>query len=118
MDFENAGGKMLDAVLENMNVFGRIAVCGMISQYNKEEKDGVTNLYNLINRRITMRGFLQSDFIHLRPKFMELMSKYLKANKVVYIEDFADGLENAPAALCRLMKGENTGKQVITVAKE
>ncbi|KAG0610777.1 hypothetical protein M758_7G090600 [Ceratodon purpureus] len=118
MYFENVGGKVLDAVLENMNSFGRIAVSGMISQYDTDKKDGVFNLYKIISRRITIQGFLQSDYVHLWPKFMELMTGYLNASKVVYFEDFAQGLDNAPNAFCRLMSGEKIGKQIITVAED
>ena len=118
MYFENVGGKILDAVLENMNPFGRIAVSGMISQYDTDRKDGVFNLYIIISRRITMQGFLQSDYAHLWPKFMELMVGFVKADKVVYFEDFAQGLDNAPNALCRLMCGAKIGKQIVTVAED
>jgi NADPH-dependent curcumin reductase CurA len=118
MYFENVGGKMLDAVLENMNSFGRIAVSGMISQYDTDRKDGVFNLFKIISRRITIQGFLQSDYVHLWPKFMELMTEFLTADKVVYFEDFAPGLDNAPNAFCRLMSGAKIGKQIITVAED
>ncbi|KAG0562119.1 hypothetical protein KC19_9G119900 [Ceratodon purpureus] len=118
MYFENVGGKTLDAVIDNMNPFGRIAVCGLISQFGKEKKDGVSNLYKFISARITMQGFLQSDHLHLMPKFMELMAGYLKANKLVYFEDFADGLDNAPNAFCRMLSGSKIGKQIITIAKD
>ena len=118
MDFENVGGQLLDAVLENVNVGGRIAVCGLISEYDSEQRDCVTNLYRLITQRVTMQGFLQSDYAHLRPKFMALMSGYLEMKKLVIIEDFAEGLENAPTAFCKLMDGRNVGKQIVRVAAD
>ncbi|KAK9205573.1 hypothetical protein WN943_015841 [Citrus x changshan-huyou] len=116
--FENVGGKMLDAVLLNMKVGGRIAVCGMISQYNLDESDGVHNLMRLISKRVRMEGFLVSDYNHLYPKFLEMIIPHIKGGKIVYIEDTAEGLESAPAALVGLFSGRNLGKQVVAVASE
>ncbi|XP_020240392.1 2-alkenal reductase (NADP(+)-dependent) [Cajanus cajan] len=116
--FENVGGKTLDAVLPNMRVHGRIPVCGMISQYNLTQLDGVTNLANLIYKRIKMEGFIVNDFYHLYPKFLELLLPHIREGKVVYAEDIAEGLENGPAALVGLYTGQNVGKQVVVVARE
>ncbi|XP_050237894.1 2-alkenal reductase (NADP(+)-dependent)-like [Mercurialis annua] len=116
--FENVGGKMLDAVLLNMKLRGRISVCGMISQYNLEQPEGVHNLMQLIPKRIRMEGFLVPDYFHLYPKYVEMVLPYIKQGKVVYIEDVSDGLENAPAALIRLFTGSNIGKQIVKVAYE
>ncbi|KAL9432066.1 hypothetical protein AB3S75_027140 [Citrus x aurantiifolia] len=116
--FENVGGKMLDAVLLNMKVGGRIAVCGMISQYNLDEPEGVHNLTRLISKRVRMEGFLVSDYNHLYPKFLEMIIPHIKGGKIVYIEDTAEGLESAPAALVGLFSGRNLGKQVVAVASE
>lgn len=116
--FENVGGEMLEAVLDTINVHGRIAVCGLISQVNVEEPAGPKNFKRVIYKRITIQGFLQSDYLHLKPPFMELMAKYLKEGQLEYIEDFAEGLDNAPAAFLKLLKGTNVGKQIITIAKQ
>ncbi|KAL7085818.1 hypothetical protein ACP275_14G301400 [Erythranthe tilingii] len=116
--FENVGGKMLDAVLLNMRVHGRIAVCGMISQYNLEEPEGVRNLFCLISKRIRMQGFLVPDYYHLYPKFLDMVLPLIKQGKITYVEDIAEGLESAPAALVGLFSGRNVGKQVVVVARE
>lgn len=116
--FENVGGKMLDAVLLNMNLHGRIAVCGMISQYNLEEPEGVNNLFCLITKRIRMEGFLVFDHYHLYPKFLEMILPCIKEGKVRYVEDVAEGLESAPAALVGLFTGRNVGKQLVVVSRE
>ncbi|XP_077225135.1 2-alkenal reductase (NADP(+)-dependent)-like [Tasmannia lanceolata] len=116
--FENVGGPMLDAVLLNMRLKGRIAVCGMISQYNLEKLDGVQNLFNLISKRIRMEGFMIFDYYHLYPQFLELTHQYIKAGKIFYVEDTVEGLEKAPAALIGLFTGSNVGKQVVVVARE
>lgn len=116
--FENVGGKMLDAVLLNMKIHGRIAVCGMISQYNLDRPEGVHNLMYLVTKRVRMEGFLVRDYYHLYPKFLEMIIPHIKEGKIVYVEDMAEGLESAPAALIGLFSGRNVGKQVVAVAPE
>ncbi|WCJ30313.1 Zinc-binding dehydrogenase family protein [Euphorbia peplus] len=116
--FENVGGKMLDAVLLNMRPRGRISVCGMISQYNLEQPEGVNNLMNIIYKRIRIEGFVVSDYNDQYPKYLKMVLEYIREGKVVYIEDVAEGLENAPAALVGLFNGKNVGKQVVKVASE
>ncbi|KAL6344140.1 hypothetical protein AAG906_031854 [Vitis piasezkii] len=111
-------GKMLDAVLVNMRLHGRIAACGMISQYNLEEPEGVRNLFTIVTKRIRMEGFLVFDYYHLYPKFLDLIMPYIREGKIVYVEDIAEGLESAPTALIGLYSGRNVGKQVVVVARE
>ncbi|KAI5320873.1 PREDICTED: 2-alkenal reductase [Prunus dulcis] len=116
--FENVGGKMLDAVLPNMRVHGRIAVCGMISQYNLEQPEGVHNLMYLIIKQIRMEGFLVFNYYHLYGKFLEMVLPAIKEGKITYVEDVVEGLESAPAALIGLFAGRNVGKQVVLVSRE
>ncbi|XP_055800822.1 2-alkenal reductase (NADP(+)-dependent)-like [Solanum dulcamara] len=115
--FENVGGKMLDAVLLNMKLHGRIAVCGMISQYNLKKTEGVHNLFNVIAKRIRMEGFLVFDYYHLYPKYLEIIIQQIKAKNIVYVEDIAEGLESAPNALVGLFSGSNVGKQIVMVSR-
>lgn len=116
--FDNVGGSMLDAVLLNMRVHGRIAVCGMVSQQSISRPQGIYNLFNFISKRIKMQGFLQSDYQHLFPRFTADVIEYYKQGKIVYIEDMSQGLESAPAALAGLFTGKNVGKQLVCVAHE
>ncbi|XP_059447509.1 2-alkenal reductase (NADP(+)-dependent)-like [Corylus avellana] len=116
--FENVGGKTLDAVLLNMRAHGRISVCGMISQYNLDELEGVKNLVLIIAKRIRMQGFIAFDYYHLYPKFLDTVLSGIREGKIVYVEDIAEGLENGPAALVGLFSGRNVGKQVVMVARE
>jgi len=116
--FENVGGPMLDAVLLNMRIHGRIAVCGMVSQHSYRDEEGIHNLVALVTKRIRMQGFLQSDYLHLFPQFVEQVRTYYKQGKIVYIEDVSEGLESAPAALAGLFTGENIGKQVVRVSQD
>ncbi|CAK9265429.1 unnamed protein product [Sphagnum jensenii] len=114
--FENVGGKMLEAVLDNMKTYGRIAICGMVSQYDKDETAGASNLSRILTSRLTVQGFLQSDYLHLQPQFIEKMVTYLKERKIVYVEDLDEGLESAVGAFIKLLKGGNVGKQIVRVA--
>lgn len=109
---------MLDAALSNMRIHGRIALCGMVSQTSLSNPQLIHNMHNMITKRITMKGFLQSDYLHLFPRFVEDVSSYYKQGKIVYVEDINQGLESAPAAFVGLFSGKNVGKQVICIAPE
>ncbi|PRQ46033.1 putative oxidoreductase [Rosa chinensis] len=116
--YENVGGKMLDAVLPNMKFGGRIAVCGMISQYNLEKPEGVHNLMFLVYREVRMQGFAVLNYYHLYEKFLETVLLDIKKGKITYVEDVVEGLESAPSALIGLFTGRNVGKQVVVVSRE
>ncbi|KAG6400144.1 hypothetical protein SASPL_141632 [Salvia splendens] len=117
--FDNVGGKMLEAVLNNMRLNGRVALCGMISQYNSlEQPEGVHNLINAIVKRVRMEGFFTSDHYHLYPKFLEMVVPLIKEEKITYVEDIAEGIESAPGALFGLYSGRNVGKLLVLVARE
>ncbi|XP_039155017.1 2-alkenal reductase (NADP(+)-dependent)-like isoform X1 [Eucalyptus grandis] len=116
--FENVGGKMLDAVLLNMRARGRIAACGMISQYNRDPPEGVTNLMHIVYGRVRIEGFAVFDYFDQYSKFLDFVLPHIREGKIVYIEDVAEGLENGPSALVGLFSGRNVGKQVIVVARE
>ncbi|KAG6664889.1 hypothetical protein I3843_02G108400 [Carya illinoinensis] len=116
--FEHVGGEMLDAVLLNMRHFGRIAVCGMISQYNLDEPQGIKNLMHIGFKWVHMQGYTHRNYYHLYPKFLDTVLPFIREKKIVYVEDVVEGLENAPAALVGLFSGRNFGKQVVAVARE
>nr|AAX99161.1 2-alkenal reductase [Hordeum vulgare subsp. vulgare] len=116
--FENVGGAMLDAVLLNMRLHGRVSVCGMISQYNLEQLDGVRNLFHIVAKRIRMEGFIVMDHYGTYRKFEEEMAGYLKEGKITYVEDVAEGIESFPSALIGLFYVRNVGKQLVAVARE
>ncbi|KAJ4825033.1 hypothetical protein Tsubulata_019293 [Turnera subulata] len=117
--FENVGGKTLDVVLMNMRLHGRIAACGMISQYNLEQPEGVHNLMTIVYRRIRLEGFVVMDYFdQYYSKFLEAVLPLIRQRKIAYVEDIAEGLESGPAAFLRLFSGQNVGKQVVAVAHE
>ena len=114
--FENVGGAHLDAALTRMNLRGRIPVCGMISTYNGGGEP-VSGLFNLIYGRVTMRGFVASDFGHLTGAFLADMTGWLKDGRIKYRETILEGFERAPEGLIGLFEGRNTGKMLIRVAE-
>ncbi|XP_058071443.1 2-alkenal reductase (NADP(+)-dependent)-like [Magnolia sinica] len=109
---------MLDAVLLNMRLHGRIGVCGMVSQKSISGAEGIHNLFMLITKCARMQGFLQSNYLNLFPQVVDQIINYYKQGKIVYIEDMNDGLESAPVALVGLFSGKNVGKQVICVSAD
>src|SRR5262249_49752550 len=117
--FENVGGEILEAVLARINLRARIAVCGLIAQYNASKPmPGPTNLVQLIVKRARMEGFLVSDFA---PRAMEAMmdlAKWWMDGKLKYRIDVVQGLEQTPTALNKLFEGTNQGKLIVKVSEE
>jgi len=114
--WENVGGPMLEAVLNNINSHGRIVACGMISDYNAKEGHPVRNLNMVVAKQVKMQGFLVFSFMNRQEEFFKNMTSYLKEGKVKYVEHITEGLQNAPAAFIGMLKGENIGKAVVKVA--
>ncbi|HKN99189.1 MAG TPA: NADP-dependent oxidoreductase [Pseudonocardiaceae bacterium] len=117
--FDNVGGDHLEAALAVLNVHGRVAVCGMISEYNATEPSPAPrNLFELIKKRITVRGMLVRDHAHLREQFVAEVGGWLREGELRYRETVVSGLANAPAAFLGMMRGENIGKMLVTVPAE
>ena len=117
--FENVGGAHLDAALANMRMHGRIAVCGMIEQYNATSPQlGPANIINVIPLRLTIKGFIVTDFMDMMPDFIRDMSAWRQAGKMNWQETIDDGIENAPRAFLKLFKGENFGKMLVRLAPD
>jgi len=114
--FDNVGGAVSDAVLTRINFHARIPICGLISQYNLEAPELGPRLTGLLLiNRARMEGFIVFDFIKRYPEALAQLSAWLKAGDLTYREDIVDGFENMPAALIRLLRGENFGKQLVRV---
>ena len=112
--FENVGGEHLSAALTHMNTFGRIAVCGMIAQYNSSEPvPGPTNLGLLIGKRLKMQGLLVSDYHARAAEFYQEMGAWISAGAIRAEETIVDGIASAPDAFIGLFTGENMGKMLV-----
>jgi len=114
--FENVGGEILDMELRRMNAFSRIAVCGLISQYNATDPYGVKTFQSILTNRIKVQGFIVSDRMELWPKALADLSGWVAGGKIKYRETVTQGIENAPEAFIGLLKGENFGKQLVKLA--
>lgn len=112
--FENVGGKHLEAALANMNMYGRIPVCGMISQYNATEPAAAPrNLSSIIGLRVLLRGFIVGDYGGRWDEFSADMAPWLAEGKLKYHETIVHGIERAAEAFIGLFEGENLGKMLV-----
>ena len=116
--FENVGGETLDAALTLMNNYGRIPVCGLISMYNDWETPGPKMFRNILMKRLTVKGFLVSDYLDRYAESLESLSEWMAEGKIQYKVDIVEGIEHAPSAVNKLFTGENTGKLLIKVSDE
>ncbi|MCH7745543.1 MAG: NADP-dependent oxidoreductase [Chloroflexi bacterium] len=117
--FDNVGGPITDAVLEQISVGARISICGQISQYNVEEPEpGPRNLGLLVRNQAKIQGFLVGQFANRHEEARLRIAQWIREGRVKYKEDVVEGLENAPRAFIGLMRGENFGKLLIKVSDE
>jgi len=117
--FDNVGGDHLVAAIANMNDFGRIAVCGTISQYNATTKPvGPSNLNLVVPKRLRLEGFEIADHWDETPRFLADMGRWIGDGRMVCKETVFDGIENAPKALIGLFRGENIGKMLVRLGPD
>ncbi len=117
--FDNVGGTISDAVMALINQSARIAICGQISQYNLEKPEmGPRLLGQLIVKRARIEGFLVTDYGARFKEGLVQMAAWLREGKLIYREQFTEGIESAPQAFLGLLQGANTGKQLVRVAAE
>ena len=113
--FENVGGVTLDAVLQRMNAFGRIAVCGMIAGYNGEAIPLLQPQLILVSR-LKVEGFIVGEHMEIWPEALTEIGGLVATGKIKYRETIADGIAAAPEAFIGLLKGRNFGKQLVKLA--
>ena len=117
INFEQVGGDIMVAVLKRMKLFGRMPLCGMISSYNATTASEPPGFWTmLLMRRLTIRGFIVTDFA---PRFMEAgqqLAGWMLAGKLKTRQDIRPGLENAATAVKDLYSGGNFGKLLVEVS--
>lgn len=112
--FENVGGEHLEAALTNMRNFGRIAVCGMISQYNAQTPSSAPhNLGEIIIKRLSVQGFIVTDHWDFYPEFCQFAIPLLQAGLIDWQQTVFEGLDQAPEAFIGLFSGKNVGKMLV-----
>lgn len=112
--FENVGGDHLQAALNVMNPYGRIAACGMIASYNNAEPaPGPNNLMLIVGKKIRINGFIVSDHGDMREQFLAEMIPWIQEGKIKSRETVVEGIDNAVDAFLGLFSGDNFGKMIV-----
>lgn len=111
--FENVGGAMLEAALNTLNPFGRIAACGMISQYNDATpQPGPSNLTMIVGKSLKIQGFIVLQHQHCLPDYIATLGPLMASGKLVQQETVSHGIDSVPEAFLRLFSGEKSGKML------
>jgi NADPH-dependent curcumin reductase CurA len=117
--FDNTSGMALDAVLQQINVHARIAICGTASFASWEPWNvGPRPERHLLVKRATMRGFLTTDFADRYEEAITDLASWIRAGKIRYREDVREGIEAAPGLIRTLYDGGNAGKLLIRLRPE
>jgi NADPH-dependent curcumin reductase CurA len=117
--FDNVGGEQLEAAIGAFREHGRAALCGAISAYNATEPPaGPRNMFLIVGKRLSLRGFIVSDHGDLRAEFQEKATELLRSGELVARETVVDGLDNAVTAFRDMLRGGNTGKMVVRLAPD
>ena len=115
--FDNTGGMILGSALFRMNVAGRIACCGVVSQYDTDSPEpgprGIPGL--LVNKRLTMQGFLLFDFVEQYAEARQQIHSWMQAGDLISLTDEVKGLEAAPEGFVDLLAGGNVGTRIVRV---
>jgi NADPH-dependent curcumin reductase CurA len=115
--FDNVGGDILEACIAQMNLRGRIACCGAISQYDGVPSGtgprGVPGL--IVVKRLVMEGFIVMDYMDQRDAALKDLQSWVASGQLKVQEDVIDGLQNTPQALIGLLAGENRGKRMVRI---
>lgn len=115
--FENVGGDHLQAALNAMNPYGRIAACGMIASYNSAEPaPGPNNLMLIVGKKIRINGFIVSDHTDWRDAFLGDMIPWIQQGEIKSQETVVEGLDQAVSAFLALFSGNNFGKMVVKLS--
>ena len=116
--FENVGGEILDTALSVMNTFGRVVICGLISQYNATEAvPGPYNFAMVISKRLKIQGFIATDYGNRVKEMIGDYARWYMEGKLKYRVDIEQGLEAAPTAINKLFDGSNQGKLIVQISK-
>lgn len=111
--FENTGGVAQGPIFERMNPHGRIAVCGLIADYQKAEPAPGPSWVGIIKRRLTIQGFTMPDHFHRIPEYGQALGAMLGKGELKYRAHVIEGIENATSGINLLFEGKNTGKLIV-----
>jgi len=116
--FDNVGGATLELLLPLMNVHGVVVVCGMMSDYNRQDQpQPVRTLWQLVVKRLTMRGFLTYEHADRIPAAQAELTQWIRSGELKVLDNLHAGIENAPAAFIELMSGQTVGKTLVSLVE-
>ena len=113
--FDCVGGDHLEAALGALRRWGRVALCGAVSQYGCAA-GGPANLFQATANDLTLRGFRGSSYLNRMDDMVRDVSGWLADGRLRYCETIVDGLERAPEALARMLAGDTIGKTLVRIA--
>ena len=114
--FDNVGGDFLEAAIFRMKNFGKIIICGRISQMNAASPgEGIKNMAHVLVKRLTIKGFLIFDHVNDRENFENDVKNWISNDKIKWKETVVQGIENAPQAFLDLLNGKNIGKMLVKI---
>ncbi len=112
--FDNVGGEFLESAIFRMKNFGKIVICGRISQMNSPNQP-IKNMAHVLVKRLTIRGFLIFDHFADKDDFEKDMQEWILNNKIKWKETIIEGIENSPKAFLDLLAGKNIGKMLVKI---
>jgi NADPH-dependent curcumin reductase CurA len=114
--FDNVAGDHLEAALATLRRWGRVAMCGALSEYQSTEPlPGPGNLFQAVANDLTLRGFRGSSYLHRFPDVMREVGGWLDDGRLVYRETVFEGLDRAPEAIVQMLAGNTTGKTLVRI---
>ncbi|ALG14052.1 NADP-dependent oxidoreductase [Kibdelosporangium phytohabitans] len=114
--FDNVGGDHLEAAIGAMNMNGRAALCGWISQYNATSPPvGPNNMGRIVGWRLRLQGFIVTDHNDRMPEFLAEAGEWVRTGRLKYAETIVEGFEHTPDAFMDMLAGKNTGKMVVSL---
>jgi NADPH-dependent curcumin reductase CurA len=116
--WENVGGTVQQAVFPRLNDFGRVVLCGMVSEYNDVEPRPGPNLMAAVRKRLKIQGFIVSDQWQRFGEFRAMAAPLVRSGELRYREDLVDGLDRAPEAFIGLLHGRNFGKLLVRLGED
>ncbi|MEO0714995.1 MAG: NADP-dependent oxidoreductase, partial [Pseudomonadota bacterium] len=115
--FDNVGGDHFQAAIECARPFARMAICGMISQYNNTEPaPGPNNVIQIVGKQLQIKGFIVSTHADMQPDFLKDMASWIGSGQMKFEETVMEGIETAPDAFMGLFSGANKGKMLVKLA--
>jgi NADPH-dependent curcumin reductase CurA len=116
--WENVGGAVQQSVFPRLNDFGRMVMCGMVSEYNDLDPRPGPNLMTAVRRRLKIQGFIVSDQWQRLGEYRAMAAPLVRSGELKYREDIVQGLERAPEAFIGLLKGRNFGKLLVKLGDD